>query len=155
MIRLERTELELRASFALKFIGSYSYSCKLLVWFRSVKFFEFFKSNRIVSNYIVFLKRTFNWNLFRVINHYSFFFTLARIFIACTCAIGTGVNAKGVNTVINIGPPRPIQDYCQEAGRGGEECNCFIIYSMSDFANIIYRAFKTENENFKEIKLKI
>lgn len=38
-----------------------------------------------------------------------------------TVAFGMGVDVKGVNTIVHLGPPSDIDDYCQECGRSGRD----------------------------------
>ena len=41
--------------------------------------------------------------------------------VFCTVAFGMGIDVKGVNTVIHIGPSNSLKDYIQESGRVGRD----------------------------------
>lgn len=45
--------------------------------------------------------------------------TVAKSF--ATVAFGMGIDVKGVNTIVHLGPPSDIDDYCQECGRSGRD----------------------------------
>ena len=66
----------------------------------------------------------------QIINSLSDPSSVLRVVIA-TSALGMGVDFKGVNLIVNYGPPREIESYMQafgRAGRDGSEAHSIILY---------------------------
>lgn len=41
--------------------------------------------------------------------------------LICTISFGMGVNCKGVQRIIHLGPPKSVEAYIQESGRAGRD----------------------------------
>lgn len=75
-----------------------------------------------------------------IINSLNDPLSVLRVVIA-TSALGMGVDFKGVNQVINYGPPRNIEDYMQafgRAGRDGSQAHSIILYHGRQLQGLSY-----------------
>ena len=53
--------------------------------------------------------------------------------LICTIAFGMGVNCKGVQRIIHLGPSKSVEAYIQKSGRAGRDGNqskAFLLYQQ-------------------------
>jgi len=75
--------------------------------------------------------------------------------MVCTCGFGTGIDVVGVELIVHIGAPRSIEDYYQEigrGGRGGEICNCHVIFDSVDLHDHDFLIMQLPDDNYKVIR---
>ena len=67
--------------------------------------------------------------------HRSFLSGKAKVVVA-TIAFGMGIDKSDIRRVIHYGPPKTMEEYTQQIGRGGRDgkpADCLMLYSDADF----------------------
>ena len=86
----------------------------------------------------------------RKINQNDFIYDRTTVIVA-TNAFGMGIDKSNVRFVIHYNMPQSMENYYQEAGRGGrdgEDAECILLFSEQD---IIINKFLLDHKNFSEI----
>lgn len=77
--------------------------------------------------------------------------------IIATAAFGMGIDKSNIRFIVHFTLPQNIENYYQEIGRGGrdgEQCDCYLFYSESDFGRIEYIINKSSSLDRVSIQLK-
>lgn len=86
----------------------------------------------------------------------DFLFERKNVMIA-TNAFGMGIDKSNIRFIVHATLPKNLETYYQEIGRGGrdgENCDCYLFYSMDDIKRVEFLINKSSGMNRREIALR-